>query len=190
MRPMARLLGSMLLWGLALLAGCATAPAPSLPSAALLESFHLVGRVSVRQGEEGFSGSLDWWHRPAGDELDILGPLGQGVARLYRDPEAITLVTADGVIQRAADAESLTERALGWRLPLSRLARWVQAQPALGPVDALRQDETGRIAELVQDGWRIEYGAWRATPGGALPGRISVQGHGLSLKLVVDAWGP
>lgn len=175
---------------LVLTAGCATTPPPGLPSAAWREAFHLVGRVSVRQGEEGFSGGLDWWHRPGGDELEILTPLGQGVARLIRDGDGIALTTADGVVHRAPDAESLTRHLLGWGLPLDFLAHWVQARPAPGPVDGLRRDGEGRIARLEQQGWRIEYGAWRAAPDGAMPGRIDVEGHGLRLKLVVDAWEP
>ncbi|MEO1766965.1 lipoprotein insertase outer membrane protein LolB [Thiobacter aerophilum] len=187
---MGRLQRWAFLSALAWLTGCATTPPPGMPSAGLMASFHLVGRISVRQGEQGFSGSLDWWHRPAADELQILSPLGQGVARLVRGPDGVSLTTADGVVERALEAESLTERILGLSLPLDPLAYWVQAQPAPGPLELLRRDQDGRIAALEQQGWRIEYGAWRAAPGGALPGRITVEGHGLRLKLVVDAWGP
>jgi outer membrane lipoprotein LolB len=153
------------------------------------EAFHLLGRVSVRQGEEAFSGTLDWWHRPAGDEVEILGPLGQGVARLVRTPQGASLTTARGEVHTALDVEELTARLLGWRLPLAALAHWVQGAPGTGAGGGNGIcGGWGRLARLVQEGWRIEYGAWREAPGLALPGRLDVEGRDLRLRLVVDAW--
>lgn len=169
------------------LAGCASLPT-GVPPAAPFDAFHLTGRVSVRHGEEGFSGTLDWWHRPEADEVEILGPLGQGVARLVRSPEGAMLTGSDRQTHRAADVDSLTEAILGWRLPLGQLGHWVQARPAPGSAAAMVRDGEGRVVRLEQDGWRIEYGGWRAVAAGVLPGRLVVNGRGLRLKLLVDVW--
>ena len=171
-----------------LAAGCAALPSLPVRGPAVGDAFHLLGRVSVRQGEEAFSGTLDWWHRPAADEVEILGPLGQGVARLLRTPEGASLTTARGEVHVASDIEELTGRLLGWRLPLAALAHWVQGRPAPGPVEAMEYGADGRLARLMQEGWRIEYGAWREAAGRALPGRLDVEGRDLRLRLVVDAW--
>lgn len=173
---------------LLLLGGCAGLPPVTAP-VAFHEAFHLAARVSVRQGEEGFSGILNWRHGPEADEVEILGPLGQGVARLERGAGGALLVTADGRRHRAEDAESLTEEVLGWRLPLSRLARWVQGRPHPDSEAELERDAEGRPWRLRQDGWRIEYAAWQAVDGAILPGRVVAEGGGLRLKLAVDAWG-
>lgn len=170
------------------LAGCAglPPPAPEQPAAAL-EAFRLSGRLGVRHGEDGFSGSIDWRHRPASDEVLIANPLGQGVARLVRDAGGVTLVTADQREYRGADVADLTEAVLGWRLPLDHLAQWVQGRAGPGTA-VLRRDTLGRPETITQDGWRIDYADWRSSPAGALPARIFVEGHDLRLKLIVDQW--
>jgi len=70
----------------------------------------------------------------------------------------VTLTTSEGRDASAADAEELTERLLGFRIPLAGLADWVRGRPAPAPAPTLvRRDAAGRLAELEQSGWRIEY---------------------------------
>lgn len=183
-----RLLRFAALTVLAIAAGCATVPPPTLPAAAPVEAFHLVGRVSVRYGDDGFSGSLDWHHAPARDEVLILSPLGQGVAQLVRNGDGVTLTTSDQQVYRAADAESLTEQVLGWRLPLSGLPQWVQARPVAGRAAEVRRDANGLVVRLSQDGWRVEYLDYKAFAAGALPSRVFMDSADLRLKLVIDEW--
>ncbi len=75
---------------------------------------------------EAAGGQLRWRHDRDGDEMLISSPLGQGLARILRENEAVTLTTANGREYRAADAEALTERVLGFRVPLAGLADWVR----------------------------------------------------------------
>jgi outer membrane lipoprotein LolB len=172
------------------MAGCASLPPAPLPPATAVEAFHLIGRVSVRYGEDGFSGSLDWHHTPARDEVLILSPLGQGVAQLVRDAAGVTLTTSDRRVFRAGDAESLTEQALGWRLPLSGLPQWVQGRPAPGGGAQLKRDADGRVERLTQGGWQIEYLGYKAFAAGTLPARVFMDSADLRLKLVIDDWQP
>src|SRR6185436_12921277 len=93
------------------------------------------------------------------DEMLLTTPMGQGVARLVRTEGEITLTTQDGREHKAADAESLTEQVLGFRVPIVGLADWVRGRPARDPAPApTRQtaDSAGRLTELEQAGWRIE----------------------------------
>jgi outer membrane lipoprotein LolB len=170
------------------LGGCASVPPPA--GGGVLESFHLLGRVSVRHGEQGFSGSLDWRHAPARDEVLILSPLGQGVAQLVRDETGVTLITADQQTYRARDAEDLTEQVLGWRFPLAGLAYWVQGRPAPDSTAEIRVGGDGVVDRLVQDGWQVEYAGRKAYAAGVLPGRVFLDAADLRLKLVVDEWRP
>ena len=52
------------------------------------------------------------------------------VARIVREGDAVQLTTAEGKEFRAADSESLTERVLGFRLPIEGLADWAQGRPS------------------------------------------------------------
>ena len=144
----------------------------------------------MRHGDEGFSGTLDWRHEPARDEVLILSPLGQGIAQLLRDEAGVTLITSDQQVFRAEDAESLTERVLGWRFPLAGLSYWVQARPAPGTEAETRLDGDGLVGKLTQDGWQMEYAGRKAFAAGVLPGRIFMERGDLRVRLAVDEWRP
>lgn len=166
-----------------------------LPACGLLETrvaleraeFELAGRIAVRFRDEASSGQIAWRHHGAGDELLITSALGQGVARIVRDGDAVTLTTSEPREYRATDAESLTEQVLGFRLPLAGLADWVRARLHAGSTAALAQyDLDGRLATLEQAGWRIEYLAYGAD--GRLPSRLRLTYPGLELRLAISEW--
>ena len=165
-----------------LLAACAGAdfrhPAGEL-------EFELTGRIAVSYRDDAGSGYIRWRHGPRSDEMLLTSPLGQGIARLVRAGEEITLTTQQGQEFRAADAEALTEQVLGFRLPLAGLADWVRARPAPSPAPTLeRRDAAARLAELEQSGWRIEYQEYE----GALPARLRLTFPGLELRLAISSW--
>jgi outer membrane lipoprotein LolB len=145
--------------------------------------FELAGRIAVTFRDQASSGNLAWRHRSDADELLITAPTGQGVARIAREADEFVLTTAEGREYRAADAESLTEQVLGFRLPLAGLADWVRARPGPGPART-RLDGAGRLAELEQSGWRVEYLAYA----GERPSRLKLTYPGLELRLAISDW--
>ena len=147
--------------------------------------FELSGRIAVRYKEESSTGNFAWRHGARNDEVMITSSLGQGVARIVRDGDAVTLTDAQGQEHRAADAEALTEQTLGFRLPLAGLADWVRARPGPGP-SQVRKDGNGRMAELEQSGWKIEYQEWAAD--GKLPARMKLSYPGIELRLAIAQW--
>ena len=163
----------------ALLGACASLPdaGPALPG-----GFELSGRVAVRHGKDAASGKIFWRHSEDSDELLITSALGQGIARISRERDRFRLVTGDNQEYRAADVESLTEQALGWRLPLAGLADWVQARTSPG-----RPAETSGVdqgMEIRQDGWRIAYEEFRE----GRPRRMRLTREDLEIQLIVDRW--
>ncbi|MBC7804413.1 MAG: outer membrane lipoprotein LolB, partial [Candidatus Parcubacteria bacterium] len=92
-----------------LLAACA---APSFTLQEDGAEFELNGRIAVTYRAEATTGNISWRHGSRSDELLLSSPLGQGVARIVRAGDQVTLTTQDGRETRAADAESLTEQAL------------------------------------------------------------------------------
>lgn len=138
----------------------------------------------IRYGKDTESGKLFWRHSDQTDELLITSPLGQGIARVSREGGEYRLATGNSREHRAADAESLTENALGWRLPLSGLPDWVQGRPVGGRSAELSRDAQGRPLELRQDGWRVEYEAFRE----ARPAKMRMSRNDLEIRLVIDRW--
>ena len=167
--------------GAALLGACAVLPdAQPLPPG----GFELSGRVAIRTGRDSVSGRIFWQHSDETDELLIASPLGQGIARISRGRDGFRLVTGDEREFHAADAESLTENAFGWRLPLTGLPDWVQGRASAGRSADWRRDAEGRPLELRQDGWRVQYEAFRD----AQPARLRMSRDDLEIRLAVDRW--
>jgi len=166
-----------------LLAACATPPSFSLPEPGA--EFEIAGRIAVRYRDDAGSGNIAWRHGPRIDEMLLTTPFGQGIARLARAGDEITLTTQDGREFRAADAESLTEQVLGFRLPLVGLADWVRGRAASTPAPTLeRRDAAGVLAELDQSGWKIRYLEYAD----ARPARLTLSYPGLELRLAISEW--
>jgi outer membrane lipoprotein LolB len=139
------------------------------PPAGPLE-FDLSGRIAARYRDDAFSGLLTWRHAADGDEMLISTPMGQGVARIVRQGEAVVLTTAEGREFSDRDGEALTERVLGFRLPLAGLADWVRGRPA---------------PALEARGWKVEYQERDAEN---RPTRLRVTHPGVDLRLVISEW--
>ncbi len=164
----------------ALLAACAALPEPSPLSPG---GFELSGRVAIRYAKEAASGGIFWRHSDDADEILITSPLGQGIARINRERDQYRLVTGDNKSYRAADAESLTEQALGWPLPLAGLPDWVRGRASPGR-PAETRGEAGGDLELRQDGWHVVYEEFRE----GRPIRLRISRADLEIRLVVDRW--
>lgn len=179
-----------------LLAGLLTACAsrPPLPDVEFIpptapKSFHLEGRVSLKNEAQSFSGGMAWKHGPGGQELLLRTPLGQGVAELHGDAQGVVLRDSEGREHLAPDAEALVRQVLGVTLPLRGLARWVVAGVREDAPYQAEADAAGRLAVLNQDGWRIEFSRYSEVAGHALPGKlIARRADDLEIRLVVDQW--
>lgn len=164
----------------ALLAACAELPRS--PAGGF--EFELTGRFAARYRDEAASGILAWRHRASADEVLLSSPFGQGLARISREGDAVTLIAADNKRYAAADAETLTEQVLGFRVPLRGLADWVRARPSSDAPSEAQYAQDGHLLVLEQQGWRIEYGGYE----NARPTRLKLIYPGLELRLAIDEW--
>jgi outer membrane lipoprotein LolB len=192
---------------LCLLAGCASLRGPPLPPSLpgpgttwaerrvelqQRAGFAFQGRVGVAAGEEGFSAGLRWRQRAAHSSIELDGPLGIGGLRIESEALSLQVTTSRGERLDGALALAELERKLGFALPIPQLRFWVQGVPAPGggaPVETLAPD-TGRLAALEQDGWRIEYQAYAAAGQGQLPQRLMLQRERTRIRVVISSWQP
>ena len=179
------------------LALAACAPAGIRPDATgtiklptLASSFDVAGRLSARHGADAFSANFRWHHTSERDELEFASPLGQTVAMLSGDAQGVQLQAADGRVLSAADWVALTEKGLGWRLPVDGLASWIQGAPRTGAPFSGEADGDGRAALLRQDGWTIVYLAYASDENTAVqrPSRMTLSYPDVELRLAVDSW--
>ncbi len=173
------------------LVGCASLPLP--PDTAKFsearDAYQVAGRLSARHDTDGFAASFRWSHSADRDELDLATPLGQTLARLTGDARGVELRRPDGSIETASDWATLTSRGLGWALPVSGLAFWIQGSPRKGAPYTVEAADDGNPAVLRQDGWTIAYQTFvKDAAGASRPARMTLDYPGVELRLVIDAW--
>jgi outer membrane lipoprotein LolB len=132
--------------------------------------FSLAGRIAARSGKESFTGNISWRHARNGDEMLISTPTGQGIAQIVRQGDAVLLKTSEPREYRAADSEELTERVLGFRLPIEGLAQTVQGRPS---------------PALEARGWKVEYEEYDAE---RRPTRLRLTNAGAEVRLAIHQW--
>jgi outer membrane lipoprotein LolB len=138
---------------------------------------------------------VQWRHTEGRDDILLLSPLGQALAPLKRTPEGVQLTTAERENYYAPDMESLTEKVLGWRLPIMGLQYWVQGKNSPLTPSAIDLDDEGRVTAIRQDGWEIMYSGYfspapdqAVTPAAGWARLLQLRRNGLQIKLVVDKW--
>jgi outer membrane lipoprotein LolB len=182
--------------------GCVSVPATTTePSAsaqklraqhlhklAAIQQFSIQGRIGVQTNGKGFSGSLQWQHNSAEDDINLYSPLGSQVASIKKTPDQVVLKDSSGKKFSATDAETLTQETLGWKLPLTGLADWAIGRPTKGLIQNSTWNEQGLLTNLNQDGWKIEYDNYEQQGAYMLPGKIFLKSDQLNLKLLVEKW--
>ena len=151
--------------------------------------FTAEGRLSARHARDAVAVNFAWTHDPPRDELAVTSPLCQTVAELSGNAAAgrVEVRTADGRHAEAADWTTLTERALGFPLPVSGLSAWIRGAPRPGAPFTAEADREGRVALLRQDGWEVVYDYPDAAA--RLPLRLIVTYPEFEIRVVVDRWG-
>ena len=148
---------------LALLAACATSPlAP--PDRAYSGRFAVT--TAFAEQRESVSGRFSLEIRGPQQIVELTSPLGTTVARVEIEPGAARATGARMQEVRGPDADALTQQLLGWPLPVSGLADWIEGRPVPSRVARVER-EGGRVVLLEQDGWTIrlpEYSEATARP--------------------------
>jgi outer membrane lipoprotein LolB len=173
-----------------LLAACASVPVGRVIKLepAATAAFDVEGRLSARRGSEGVAVGFTWRHDPPRDRLTIATPLGQVLAELEGDDDAqrVALTLADGRSAEAPDWPALTERALGFALPVGALSAWVRGLPHAHSAYDAEGDATGRVASLRQDGWAIDFTYPDAES--LRPTRLRLSDQDIEVRIVIDRW--
>jgi outer membrane lipoprotein LolB len=122
------------------------------------------------------------------DEVLLLSPLGQVIARILRDHEGGRLTTSEQQEFYASDVESLTEDILGWRIPLAGLKYWALGTHSPLTIAMKDLDENGRVVAIRQDGWIISYLSYTAMQSAQKqrPRVLTLNHETLKIRLVVN----
>jgi len=128
--------------------------------------------------------------------LQLLNPLGQTMARVSVSPAGATLELPNHPVQSAPAVETLMQRAIGFPLPLAGLQYWLKPQAAPETQAQVTKDPaSGRISQIRQDDWTIDYLAYDDAAAGRPAGdgttaikrvNLTRATPALEVKLVLD----
>ena len=173
-----------------IVAACASTPAlPPLTGTPTAErAFEIDGRLSARRGDDAITLAFVWKHSAIRDEFVVTTPLGQAVAELTSEAATrrVEVRTADGRHDEANDWPALTERVVGFPLPVGALTWWAQGIPSVGTPHSVETDSAGRTSVLHQDGCDIAYSY--ADASARLPMRLGLVCRDVEIRIVIERW--
>ena len=197
MMPSGFLRRAILLGLLLCLVACAHVPGPEgqMREARQVQDWQLAGRFVAGQrsvsGAEAdapdpVAGRFSWLHRPDSDQLWLIGPVGNTLAKVDLLPTGITWQDAMGKRGAASSLQALGESLAGIRLPDVPANSWLRGQWPAAAVQAT--DAAGRVAVAVARGWRFEYRYGEPAPNG-WPLAIEGAGpDGIWVRVALTEW--
>lgn len=165
-----------------------TARAEHARKVSALASWTLEGRISIRYEDEAWHAGLFWHQISDIYQIRLIAPFGQGGAQLDGNANGVVLNSGEGEF-RADSADKLLAEQFGWQIPVDGLRYWATGQSAPAPEPVVKYDESGRLAELQQGDWHVEYRAYVVVQDITLPSKIFLKhSTGLDVRVVVDNW--
>lgn len=185
-----------------LLVACAGQPrkpappdAPALAQQAARESmlaarddWSLRGRLGVSDGHDSGSGSLEWNQRGSTFRFSVHAPVTGKTWVLSGDHDHARL---DGLREQSiesADAGSLLERELGWKVPVAELRYWARGARSPGTA-SIEFREDGLPAVIVQGGWTVRYLDYDRAQDPPLPSKVFATRGDYKVRLAIREWG-
>ena len=150
------------------------------------------GRLALSSHGRGGSGRVEWRQHADAYDVTLAAPITRQSWRLLGDGASSKLEGLEGGTRAGGDPALLLREATGWDIPVTALASWVRGARAPGSPAELAFSADGRLAQLRQDGWTLDYEAWQQPQGSPveLPTRISAERGDARVRLVVDDWSP
>lgn len=157
-------------------------------AASKIGAWEISGAMAARSKNKGWSASLNWLQRGQGRyQIRLSGPLGGGTVLISKDGGLVTLRDGPKSVS-SPHADSLLKQQTGVRLPVASLYYWVRGIAAPGSIQGERRDQSGRLTQLRQAGYLIEYLQYTAVGKAILPSSIKLQGNGIFIKLIIKRW--
>lgn len=153
-----------------------------------LQTWKFKGRVAGKSNNQGFRAGVQWNQLQHNYVIDLHGPLGRKVAVITGKQGSVQLKTSKGESFQANDPEELMQNLFGYSLPVDGLRHWLVGIPDPNYQHAdLKLDEQGRLLQLNQSGWLIDYKRYHDTTP-VLPALIQISNPTLNANIKVDRW--
>lgn len=137
-----------------------------------MDNWRLQGRISIKDSVQTVQANIDWEQKGSNTVIQIYSAFGLGSHELHYGFEGAQLRDPEGKIYHADSIQELMQDKLGWSTP-PMFDYWLRGLP--GPEsqpDNTVFDQHGRLAELGQEQWRIEYLSYGLSGGINLPTKM------------------
>lgn len=181
-----------------LISSCSTIapPAPSVQipvkdretSLGRVENWQLNGKIAINTAHDSGSATIDWIQIRNRYTISLFGPLGSNSLKLAGSPGHVTVQTSDGKSASASSPEQLLAKVWGWRLPVSSMHYWIRGLPVPGIPAQSHFDSYGRLTQLNQQGYDVQYLAYTSSKGVDLPSKVFITSPALKVKVIVYGW--
>jgi len=182
-----------------LLAGCAgLAPLPeneknsvweyNKQRLAQLNAWSFRGRLALNDGQKSWSVFMRWQQQPHSYVIHLMTFLGQQLMRLEGDENSVMLYRKDFSPVQASNVATLMAEQVGWVVPVEGLRYWMKGLPDSRSEFSSKLDSQGRLAELQQSGWKVEFERYREIDGLPVPAKMRLIRDDLTVRLVLDQW--
>lgn len=114
------------------------------------QDFDASGRLGIKIDEKGSYAHFDWVRKNGVETIDVNTPIGSTVGQLCRDAQGVLAKDASGNIYTAETPEKLSEKLLGYNLPIKYLSVWANGEWVNG--ESYSFTSNGQLRQL---GWTI-----------------------------------
>lgn len=173
-----------------LLTACATvAPIkPTGQSPEKMSHWQASGSMSIHQANRTSAFSFAWQQDQGHYTLQLFAPLGLASLRIVGSEDHVELWQSASQKITAKTPEILMQRQLGYALPVSCLYYWIRGLPDPHWPMTKTLSQQNHLAQLQQQGWKINFLDFKIVSGFALPGKIMLEDKTMQVKIVVTAW--
>lgn len=142
-----------------------------------VNDFSAEGRIAVKLEGKGSYANFDWTYQNQVQTININTPIGSTVGQLCQDNQGVLAVDNKGRTYEAATAQELSNRLLGFELPIQYLHIWASGKRVADAPYQLLPD-----SRLQQFGWTIS----RTLNSNSKPKTLLLESPKLTLRLAFD----
>ena len=155
-----------------------------------MNDWRLNGRLAITRGAEAWHLKVNWRQKQDDYEIFLSGPFGAGQVKLVGNHDGVVLRDSERHAYYAMEPETLLYEHTGVMMPVTGLRYWILGlpDPAKNHTSQTRLDAYGRLAELQQRDWTVQFPDYVAVKHYQLPERLLIQSEDIEVRLVVDDW--
>ncbi len=152
-----------------------------------INKWNINGAFSIQHDKKVEIANYSWQQSRGNYSLQINSSLNIYSLLIKGRAGHVTLKESKQKPLRAASAESLLNKRLGWSIPISNLKYWVRGLSANGASKS-KYDKYGHLVKLWQQGWAVTFSNYINIGRFDLPRTLNIQGHNLKIKIVIKNW--